>query len=170
MILDSLTERFTRRLASRTSRRGFLGRLGMLAAGGVAIPLLPVARASAAPLTAFERNAQTVDDRACDYWRYCAIDGALCTCCGGGTHTCPPGTLPSATTWVGTCRHPDTGKTYLISYNDCCGKGSCGQCMCDNQDRETPVYRPQGNNDILWCFGLESFEYHCSTAVLLGEV
>mgnify|MGYP000541177161 CR=1 FL=1 len=41
--------------------------------------------------TAFARNAQTKDENACDYWRYCAIDGSLCTCCGGGIHSCPAG-------------------------------------------------------------------------------
>jgi methylamine dehydrogenase light chain len=27
---------------------------------------------------------------------------------------------------------------------------------------------PQLNNDIIWCFGTQSMEYHCSTAVLVG--
>ncbi len=35
-------------------------------------------------LTQFSRNAQSKDDTKCDYWRYCAIDGSLCACCGGG--------------------------------------------------------------------------------------
>jgi methylamine dehydrogenase light chain len=30
------------------------------------------------------------------------------------------------------------------------------------------VYRPQGNNDIIWCFGAGSMEYHCSTAALVA--
>jgi len=35
-------------------------------------------------------------------------------------------------------------------------------------ERETPVYRPQGDNDIIWCFGLSTMSYHCSTAALVG--
>lgn len=169
---DRLGERATRALAAGSSRRGLLARIGLAVAAAPAIPLLPVARARAAdtePQTEFERGAQTIDDKACDYWRYCAIDGSLCTCCGGGIKTCPPGTRPSPTSWVGTCRNPSDGRTYLISYNDCCGKGSCNQCLCDNSDRETPIYRPQGNNDILWCFGLSDMSYHCTVAAVVGE-
>ena len=40
----------------------------------------------------------------------------------------------------------------------------------NSQDRELPVYRPQTNNDIIWCFGTSSMEYHCSTAALIGLV
>ena len=63
---------------------------------------------------------------------------------------------------------PDDGKAYLIAYRDCCGKPACGQCGCDNTDRETQLYMPQLNNDVIWCFGTSSMEYHCSTAVLVG--
>jgi methylamine dehydrogenase light chain len=44
----------------------------------------------------------------------------------------------------------------------------CNQCFCDNTDRETQIYTPQLNNDIIWCFGTDSMQYHCSTAVLVG--
>jgi methylamine dehydrogenase light chain len=27
------------------------------------------------------------DQASCDYWRYCAIDGFLCSCCGGTVNT-----------------------------------------------------------------------------------
>jgi methylamine dehydrogenase light chain len=170
-ILDKLSERLTRRLAGHTSRRGFLARVGAAVAAVPLFPLLPVertARAATAAPTDFSKTAQTKDDTQCNYWRYCAVDGSLCTCCGGGVHTCPPGSTPSPTSWVGTCVNPEDGKSYLISYRDCCGVGPCGQCYCDNTDRETPIYRPQGNNDIIWCFGTSSMEYHCSTAALVG--
>lgn len=175
MWADSLTEKAMRQLAGRTSRRGLLSKLGMLLVAAPVFPLLPVSRAMAAKPdrseqghTDFARNAQSKDDTKCDYWRYCAIDGSLCSCCGGGVHTCPTGTQPSPTSWVGTCVNPDDGKAYLIAYRDCCGATQCGQCNCDNADRETQVYRPQQNNDIIWCFGLSTMEYHCSTAVLVG--
>ncbi|RKF22953.1 methylamine dehydrogenase (amicyanin) light chain [Altericroceibacterium spongiae] len=171
---DSQTEKFVRKLARGSSRRSLLSRIGAALVAAPVFPLLPVDRANAAKdrsvqaKTSFARHAQTTDDTQCDYWRYCAIDGSLCTCCGGGLHTCPPGTEASPTSWIGTCINPDDGKAYLIAYRDCCGTADCGQCFCDNTDRATQVYRPQGNNDIIWCFGVSSMEYHCSTAVLVG--
>ena len=169
--INTLGERLTRRLAGRTSRRSLLGRLGVLLAAAPVLPLLPVARgahAAEAP-SDFTRNAQTKDDSKCDYWRYCAIDGVLCTGCGGGVHSCPPGTQASPTSWVGTCVNPDDGKSYLIAYRDCCGRGMCkSEAVCDAAEREMPVYRPQGDNEIIWCFGLSTMAYHCSTAAFVG--
>lgn len=176
---DRLTEWLLRRLARRTSRRSFLARVGRVLAIAPVFPLLPVSRAatpkSAEPkqLTDFERNAQSTDPLKCDYWRHCAIDGVICGCCGGGVHTCPPGAEPSPISWVGTCRNPDDGRSYLIAYRDCCGKALCPadkSCRCDSTDREMPIYRPQGDNDIIWCFGHSSMSYHCSTAALIGPV
>ena len=57
-----------------TSRRSVLNRIGRLFVGAAFImPVLPVARA--APAAA--KKPQT-DETACDYWRYCAVDGFLC--------------------------------------------------------------------------------------------
>ena len=70
--------------------------------------------------------------------------------------------------WIGSCLNPADERTYLIAYRDCCGVGSCGDCYCNNTEGETPVYRPTGNNNIIWCFGTSSMEYHCSMAVLIG--
>jgi len=167
--IDKLGERITRSLARRSSRRSLLSQLGTLLAGSAIIPLLPVVRgAETNSKSAFTRNAQAKDDKQCTYWRYCAIDGALCTCCGGGVHTCPAGTQPSLTSWVGTCYNPDDKRSYLIAYRDCCGTSTCGQCRCDNTEEAMPTYRPQGNNEIIWCFGTSSMAYHCSTAALVG--
>jgi methylamine dehydrogenase light chain len=170
-------ERLTRRIAGYTSRRSFLSRLSMVLVAAPAIPLLPVARAqsqtagkSAAP-TNFTLHAQTKDPKICTYWRYCGLDGDLCSCIGGDVHTCPPGASPSPTAWVGTCVNPDDNKSYLIAYHDCCGKADPQpgkDCGCDSTYREMPLYRPAGDNDITWCFGASSFTYHCSTAVLVG--
>lgn len=174
--IDAFGEKLLRKFAGQTSRRSMLTRLGATIVAAPVFPLLPVSRAQAAKpersveaKTSFARNAQTKDDTKCDYWRYCAIDGSLCTCCGGGVSSCPPGAEPSPVSWVGTCINPDDGNAYLIAYRDCCGKSSCGQCNCDNSDRETPLYVPQLNNNVIWCFGTKSMEYHCSTGVLIGK-
>jgi methylamine dehydrogenase light chain len=171
---DGIGERIARRLARGSSRRSLLAKLGAAVVAAPFFPLLPVARAAAppGPLTDFERNAQNKDPTRCDYWRHCALEGILCGCCGGGVHSCPPGSEPSPTAWVGTCLNPDDGRSYLIAYRDCCGIDMCQPtndgCYCDGEDRNLPVYRPQSSNDIVWCFGNTSMAYHCSTAVLVG--
>ena len=148
-------------LARKLSRRGFLSRLGMFIAGAASFPLLPVARAFA------QDSIQEVGDpQSCDYWRYCAIDGYLCSCCGGSESQCPPGAEPSPVTWIGTCENPADGKRYIISYNDCCGKGECGRCFCNRNEGDKPTYYPPKNNDINWCVGTKTNAYHCSTAVV----
>ena len=172
--MDKFSERFTRRLAGFTSRRGFLAKLGAALVTVPVLPLLPVARVTAAeptPKTDFERSAQAKDPNKCNYWRYCAIDGVLCGCCGGGVHTCPPGAEPSPISWIGTCLNPEDGRSYVIAYRDCCGKPVCAadkDCDCHSVDRELPLYRQQLNNDIIWCFGNAAAAYHCSTAALVG--
>ncbi len=169
---DKIGEKATRNLARFSSRRSFLTRLGTALVAAPALPLLPVARAAdAKQQTDFERYSQTTDDTKCSYWKYCASDGVLCSCCGGGHHTCPPGAEPSPISWIGTCLNPEDGKSYVIAYRDCCGKPLCSagkSCWCDGADRELPTYRAQLNNDIIWCFGNASATYHCSTAALVG--
>ena len=165
--LDKLTERSARGLARRSSRRGWLKALGGALAGFAAMPLLPVARAqSQGEMT--QGVPETGDPQSCDYWRYCAIDGFLCGCCGGSPNSCPPGTEMSPITWIGTCNNPADGKSYVVSYNDCCGRTTCGQCLCQRNEGDRPIYRPQLSNDINWCLGTESTIYHCSTARIIA--
>jgi methylamine dehydrogenase light chain len=179
--IDKLGERITRRIASYTSRRSFLSRLGVAVVAAPVLPLLPVARAGAQVLPTapgkesnFTLQAQTKDDKTCTYWRYCALGGDLCSCVGGGIHTCPAGAQASPTGWIGTCLNPDDQKSYLIAYHDCCGKNPAisnadEKCWCEGSDRVLPTYRPQSDNGIVWCFGSQSFAYHCSVALLVGQ-
>lgn len=171
-VVDRWFARSARHLARSTSRRSFLARTAAVLVGGSALPLLPISRAAAqskAPAPG-EPDASTPagDPGNCDYWRHCAIDGFLCSCCGGTQRTCPPGTEPSPVTWIGTCRNPVDGKDYIISYNDCCGKHVCGVCYCHRNEGDKPVYFPHRSNDINWCFGTQSAVYNCSTAIVLG--
>ncbi len=162
--LDKLGERATRSVAHATSRRSVLNRIGRVLVGtAFLVPVLPVARS--APAAA--KKPQT-DETACDYWRYCAVDGFLCSCCGGSTTSCPPGTSPSAVSWVGTCHNPLDGKDYLISYNDCCGKTACGRCYCGGQVRERPGYEFFLHNDVNWCMANSNTTYHCTVSTIVG--
>lgn len=175
-ILDRMTERATRRLAQGTSRRSLLTALGGILVGATGLPLLPVARASGGGGTGYSGvlpqstgNPQDPGDPAsCDYWRYCGIDGFLCSCCGGSATACPPGTEMSPITWIGSCRNPADGRNYILSYNDCCGLTSCGRCMCNRNESDLPMYRPSANNDTNWCLNTKSSVYTCSTAVIIG--
>jgi methylamine dehydrogenase light chain len=176
---DRIIERISRTAAQRVSRRSFLSQCSGWLVAASALPLLPVSRKAQAADAAktrdhlaseFAKRAQTTDPTQCNYWRYCSSDGYLCSCCGGGPSTCPPGTTPSPTSWVGSCINPDDGKSYLIAYRDCCGQDSCGRCACLGEEGDMPSYRPQVNNDIIWCFGASSMVYHCSSAGLVGLV
>jgi methylamine dehydrogenase light chain len=170
--LDSFTEGSTRAMARRTSRRSVLSGLGALLVGAASLPLLPIARGEQpAPKPASgDKPAGTDDPSSCDYWRHCAIDGFLCSCCGGSESTCPPGTEMSAVTWIGTCHNPADKRDYIISYNDCCGKSSCGRCFCNRNERDTPLYVPYQSNDYNWCSGSSkaNVPYHCSTSRIVG--
>ena len=117
----------------------------------------------------FAKTAQTSDPTQCNYWRNCSSDGYLCSCCGGTYNECPPGSVASPTSWIGTCVNPDDNQAYLIAYQDCCGKDSCGQCVCLGTEGEMPSYRPELNNDIIWCFGAPTMVYHCSSQVVIGK-
>jgi methylamine dehydrogenase light chain len=174
--IDRLTEAAARRLARTLSRRSFLGRLGALVAGGAALPLLPVSRGAsaaapsggAAPAAPDGIAGPEGDPESCQYWRHCGIDGFLCSCCGGSHSACPPGTVMSPVTWIGTCRNPADGRHYVISYNDCCGKDYCGRCFCNRNEGDRPAWFPPKNNDINWCVAAPSTVYNCSTAIVLG--
>ncbi len=165
---DDATQLLTRRVARGTSRRGFLGGLGTLLVGAGATTLLPVFRGGAFAQSSAGLQ-ESGDPNSCEYWSHCAIDGFLCGCCGGTSSSCPPGTVRSDITWIGTCRNPTDGKDYVISYNDCCGKSNCGRCVCQRDQGDTPLYRPQSSNDLNWCSGSQAdMPYHCSLSVVIG--
>jgi methylamine dehydrogenase light chain len=173
--LDRLTEGSVRSVARRTSRRSLLAGIGTLIVGAASLPILPVARGSEPKVPPAAKGtgkpaADPGDPATCEYWRHCAIDGFLCSCCGGTQSTCPPGTEMSAVTWIGTCHNPGDGKDYVISYNDCCGKATCGRCFCNRNERDTPMFQPGQSNDYNWCAGSSAanIPYHCSTARIVG--
>lgn len=165
--LDKITESFSRDMAKTTARRSFLGSMGTLIVGGSVVPLLPVARANDSKQPPMP-SEDPGDPATCEYWRNCAIDGFLCSCCGGSVTSCPPGTEMSPITWIGTCTNPGDGKDYIISYNDCCGKESCGNCFCNRNEADRPTYRPHTSNDYNWCLGTKSSAYHCTVNIILG--
>ena len=161
--VDQKANAGSRHLARQTSRRSFLGRLGTGIVGMSALPLLPVERAFGA-----DAPAEMGDPRTCDYWRYCAISGSLCSCCGGSERTCPPGSEVASVHWIGTCHNPVDDKDYLIAYMDCCGKATCARCDCHRTEREKPLYFPSRHASITWCFGAKSRAYHCTMALVVG--
>jgi methylamine dehydrogenase light chain len=182
--LDAFFESSARSLARRMSRRSVLAGLGSLLLGAGTVPLLPVARGAEAnkPGGAAPPGGATPAGRAsggpadpgdpstCEYWRHCAIDGFLCGCCGGSQSMCPPGTDMSLITWIGTCHNPGDNTDYVISYNDCCGKSSCGRCFCNRNEGDSSLFQPGKSNDYNWCSGNSkaNIPYHCSTARIVG--
>jgi methylamine dehydrogenase light chain len=167
---DAWIARLSRGMARRTSRRSLLAGLGSALVGGAAVPLLPVARATAREPAPGEPDPASPEGDAenCEYWRYCSIDGFLASCCGGTHTTCPPGATMAPVTWLGTCRNPADGVEYVISYNDCCGKGPCGKCLCRRNEGDKPVYYTPRSNDIDWCMGTTSVVYNSTVAIVVG--
>ena len=173
-LIDRITQRTVRQVAHQHGRRSLITRLGVALVGGAVLPMLPFDRsgsfgsAQAAGGAKAKKANPAEDPTKCEYWRYCAFDGYLCTCCGGSLTQCPPGTEASKVSWVGTCLNPTDGRQYLVSYNDCCGKASCGECLCNNNERERPGYRLGVHNDINWCMANTSTMFHCTTSVIVG--
>lgn len=167
--LDQFIEKVVRERARATSRRGFLNKMGAFLVGASVAPLVPVFRAGAFAQAEQSTVPEVGDPLDCNYWRHCAIDGFLCGCCGGSASSCPPGTVVSDITWIGTCHNPTDGKDYVISYNDCCGLTGCGSCFCNTNKDDTPIYRPQTSNNLNWCSGSQAdLPYHCSLSVVIA--
>ncbi len=166
---DTFAENTSRRLARKLSRRNILSKLGALLCASGTLPILPMARADSKNLNTDYDLKGKVGSNDCNYWRYCAVDGYLCGCCGGTMTSCPPGTSMSPVTWIGTCRNPTDDEVYLISYNDCCGKSTCNRCFCSRSEGEKPVYHPFKSGHINWCLSSETNVYHCSTAIVVGK-
>jgi len=166
--VDRWFESSARKVAAQTSRRSFFVKLGMALVGTAAIPLLPVVRVGRAEAEeASVKNSKDWNDPSkCDYWAYCATDGWLCAGCGGTSSKCPPGAEPSPISWIGTCKNPGDGKSYVVAYNDCCGKASCQADYCERNEGDTPRYRPSRSNAVTWCYGGVSSTYHCTVSRL----
>lgn len=172
--LDRWTEDRTRQVAHRSARRGALARIARTLMGGAfVLPVLPFDRTGQAHAAGAHGGAQPArkgpaTDTDCDYWRYCSVDGFLCSCCGGSATSCPPGTTISKASWVGTCYNPADKKNYLVSYNDCCGRTACGRCFCNTNHGDRPGYRMGLHNDVNWCMSNDSSMYHCTVSVIVG--
>ncbi|MDG6774449.1 methylamine dehydrogenase light chain [Thiomicrorhabdus sp. ZW0627] len=165
-LFDKRTESMSRNMAHNHGRRSFLAKAGAAVIGSAMLPLLPFEQAGRAYASEEEENP--MDPNSCSYWRYCAIDGNLCSDCGGTLTSCPPGAEASKVSWVGTCHNPSDGKDYLVSYNDCCGRAMCNGTYCLKSERERPGYQMGLHNDINWCMANTSQGYHCTVAVLIG--
>lgn len=164
--LDGAVVSGARANARRFGRRSALAKVGGFLVGGAVASTLPFDRAfaSSAPT-----GGGINDDKSCDYWRYCALDGLLCTTAGGTKSSCPVGAEASLVSWVGTCHNPGDKRDYMISYYDCCGKTAyTGAQFCLRSEGERPGYSMGLHNDINWCMSNANKGYHCTVALVVG--
>ena len=167
-VLDKRAEATARKSAQQFGRRSFLAKAGVFMAGAAVVPLLPFDRSTGLAM-ASGMGGDVNDEFDCQYWRHCALDGSLCSTSGGTMTTCPPGSEASKVAWVGTCRNPNDGKDYLVSYNDCCGRAQVESAKhCFRSDRERPGYRMGLHNDINWCMANTNKGYHCTVSMVVG--
>ena len=164
--IDGMFEKRARHAARTMGRRHWLAKTGTLMAGAALTPLLPFDRSLG---MAYAAGSDAMDPGECTYWRYCALDGNLCSESGGSMTTCPPGSEASKVAWVGTCHNPADGKDSLVSYNDCCGKPSVNNAkFCFRSEGERPGYRMGLHNDVNWCMADTQKGYHCTVAMVVG--
>ena len=104
-LLDRQAEKAVRQVAHTQGRRSLIGKLGVALVGGAVLPMLPFDRSgqfmSAQAAPAAKAKDPRLDPTQCEYWRYCAFDGYLCTCCGGSltnAHLAPR--LPRSAGWA----------------------------------------------------------------------
>lgn len=163
--LDGRTEISIRKSAGVSGRRSMLAKIGGAMVGAALLPVLPFDRS----LGSAHAASTSLDQNSCDYWRYCAMDGNTCASSGGSATSCPPGSEMSKVSWVGTCLNPKDNKSYLVSYNDCCGKPEVvGSLFCYKNEGERPGYRMGLHNDVNWCMANEAKAYHCTVTILVG--
>ena len=165
-VIDKNSEKSVRNVAQQHGRRSFLAKASTLFAGAMLAPILPFDRSLGGAAMASDI---VTDENDCAYWKHCALDGNLCSTSGGSLTSCPPGSEASQVAWVGTCRNPNDGKDYLVSYNDCCGRASVPSAtFCFRSEGERPGYRMGLHNDINWCMANTNKGYHCTVSVVVG--
>ena len=160
--LDGIIENRSRDVARLSSRRGFLGALGAVVAGAGAVPLLPVARASTSavddvpaqatghpPRTRVIRPPASTGATAASTVSCAAVAAARRTPARPARKCRPsPGSAPAAT--------PPTAGTTSSPTTTAAARAVRPRCLCNRNEDDKPVYRPQANNDINWCMGTQS--------------
>jgi hypothetical protein len=148
--IDRATARALSAFYERTTRAGFLSRVGGIALRALGItlaPLLPVSRMTTTALA----------DGPCDPFFLCGIYGRPCKCEGCNTdYTCPD-CAAIGFKWTACCTDKD-GKKHLVEYPDCCGNQDCA-----NKCKDCTFCRNNATRQPLWCFG--GSKYVCTKVV-----
>lgn len=148
--------RFSKRLASTSTRGGFLSRSAKWALGVTGVTVASTALSVLNPHQALAQPAE------CDKEVWCGLCGKPCSLCGGTISSCPSGsTQGTGLGWTRCCFFSITG-WFNVRYDDCCGGGTCSD---SNKCFNAANCSPGGPTWPVWCSG----GYRCTVAIITSS-
>jgi hypothetical protein len=123
------------RLSQRSSRRGFLSRVGKYAIGAAGFAGLA---------DQFHHPTEVrAADAHCSPCQWCGLCGKPCSSCGGTSDSCPDGDYENGFFWSACCCPIGGSQGFLYRYKDCCkrrnAQGQCPECSVDKCINNCPT-------------------------------
>lgn len=121
--IDALGYQLAEYVSERSSRRGFLAKVGRLTFSALGVVLVT-------QVLPYGRDIATADSYGCGTWWLCGLCGPQCGCgnCSGNVGDCP-GCACSGGGWVACCQGP-AGSEAQYRYRDCFSHGNQQQGPC----------------------------------------
>lgn len=148
----SILEQTASSLATKTTRRSALAKLGKVAFLTVGIGSVAQSFGAISPKVADATHE-------CNSPTWCGLCGKPCSSCGGTYSTCPSSTYLGTYRWIRCCCFPD-GYCWNVEYWDCCDATPGNECT--DGDCGKPC------NTGTWCSPSYPY-YRCTVALFIGS-